>query len=82
MLNLKQLQLTSKGSERLRQVSYQRRMEVGFKNAGHAGPVARHSSVDALAYTPVVTERKPSAMPGDFSKGEMLSGNLPNGKRV
>jgi hypothetical protein len=57
-------------------------MEAGFKNTGHAGLIAHHSSVEASAYTPVVTERKPSAMPGDFSGGETLSGNLPKGEKA
>jgi hypothetical protein len=82
MLMLEQLQLTPIESERLRQVSYQRQMEAGFKNTGHAGLIAHHSSVEASAYTPVVTERKPSAMPGDFSEGETLSGNLPKGEKA
>jgi hypothetical protein len=45
-------------------------MEAGFKNAGHAGLVARHSSVEALAAAPTVAERKPSTMSSDLSEGE------------
>lgn len=44
---LLQLHLTPRESERLRQVSYERQVEAGFKNAGHAGLVARHSDVGA-----------------------------------
>lgn len=42
---LPQLHLVPRESERLRQVSYERQVEAGFKNAGDAGLVARHSSV-------------------------------------
>jgi hypothetical protein len=44
---LLQLHLTPRESERLRQVSYERQVEAGFKNPGHAGFVARHSDVGA-----------------------------------
>jgi hypothetical protein len=45
---LPQLHLTPRESERLRQVSYDRQVEAGFKNPGHAGLVARHSDVGAI----------------------------------
>lgn len=68
----KQLHLTPKESERLRQVSYQRQLEAGFKNAGHAGLVARHSSVEALAHASEVDGRKPSTMSTDLSEGDKV----------
>jgi hypothetical protein len=52
---LLQLHLTPKESERLRQVSYERQVEAGFKNAGHAGLVARHSDVGASDFSDVKT---------------------------
>jgi len=47
-------------------------MEAGFKNAGHAGLVARHSEVEALAAAdgPVVEARKPSTLSSDLSEAE------------
>jgi len=45
------LHLTPRESERLRQVSYERQVEAGFKNAGHAGLIARHSDVGADDYS-------------------------------
>ena len=70
--NGEQLHLTPKESERLRQVSYQRQLEAGFKNAGHAGLVARHSSVEALACAPEAEARKPSTMSSDLPEGEKV----------
>jgi hypothetical protein len=65
--NIGKLHLTPKESERLRQVSYQRQLEAGFKNAGHAGLVASHSSVEAL-----VEAWKPSTLPTDSSEEEKV----------
>lgn len=70
--NGEQLHLTPKESERLRQVSYQRQLEAGFKNAGHAGLVARHSSVEALACASEAGARKPSTMSNDLSEGDKV----------
>lgn len=67
--NGEQLRLTPKESERLRQVSYQRQLEAGFKDAGHAGLVARHSSVEALACASEGGGRKASTMSSDLSEG-------------
>jgi hypothetical protein len=47
-------------------------MEAGFKNAGHAGLVARHSSEEAMACAPMAAERKPTAMSSDLSDAEKL----------
>ncbi|KAM0710711.1 hypothetical protein Q7P35_001449 [Cladosporium inversicolor] len=66
------LHLTPKESERLRQVSYQRQLEAGFKNAGHAGLVARHSSIETLACASEVEGRKPSTLSGGLSEGEKV----------
>lgn len=70
--NKSQLHLTPRESERLRQVSYQRQLEAGFKNPGHAGLVARHSSTGALESTPGLEVRKDSAMTSDSSEGEKV----------
>lgn len=70
--NGEQLHLTPKESERLRQVSYQRQLEAGFKNAGHAGLVARHFSVEALACASEAGARKPSTMSNDLSEGDKV----------
>lgn len=72
LLMKKQLHLTPKESERLRQVSYQRQLEAGFKNPGHAGLVARHSSVEALAQATEVGARKPSTISSDLSEGDKV----------
>jgi hypothetical protein len=47
-------------------------MEAGFKNPGHAGLVARHSSVGALDTAPGCEFRKESAMSGDLSEAEKV----------
>jgi hypothetical protein len=70
--NGRQLHLTPKESERLRQVSYQRQLEAGFKNSGHAGLVARHSSVEALTHATALGARKPSTMSSDLSEGDKV----------
>ena len=70
--NREKLHLTPKESERLRQVSYQRQLEAGFKNAGHAGLVARHSSVEALAGASEAGARKPSTMSSDLPEGDKV----------
>ena len=68
--NGEQLHLTPKESERLRQVSYQRQLEAGFKNPGHAGLVARHSSIEALAHVSEDEARKPDTLSGELSEGD------------
>lgn len=67
-----QLHLTPRESERLRQVSYQRQLEAGFKNPGHAGLVARHSSTGASESTPGLEVRKNNALTSDSSEGEKV----------
>lgn len=70
--NGEQLHLTPKESERLRQVSYQRQLEAGFRNAGHAGLVARHSSFEPLAGVSEAGARKPSTMSSDLPEGDKV----------
>lgn len=50
--NVVQLRLTPAESERLRQVSYERQLERGFKHPGSAGLVAqRLGDANAFVYT-------------------------------
>lgn len=48
LADTRQLHLTPKESERLRRVSYQRQLEAGFKNPGHAGLVPLHTSTEEM----------------------------------
>lgn len=68
--NTRKLHLTPKESERLRQVSYQRQLEAGFKNPGHAGLVPHHTSIEKLASATDLQAEKESVQAGGSSDAE------------
>ena len=70
LANTRQLHLTPKESERLRQVSYQRQLEAGFRNPGHAGLVPLRTSIEELEAVRKLQVEHESAQPSDLSSVE------------